>query len=139
MRKVKPIAILLISLALLTACNKDYEGVYRADESEYLEVLKESRSDADAKLVLSSLKEKLGDDWNKIELSRGSMIENGMKSKIIVKDNTLYVDVSDTLKEMEKYIGSIASDISKEQKWGTFSGDYSTLTSIAGYKYYKTR
>lgn len=139
MRRIKLIAILLISLAIFTSCSNNYEGVYIADESEYLSVLKKSRSDEDAKLVLSSLKEKYGDDWNKIKLTKSSMVENGVKSKISVKDDTLYVDVSDTLKELEKYVGSVVSDISKEQKWGTFSSEYKTLTSVAGYKYYKSK
>lgn len=139
MRRIRLIAILLISLLIFTACNKSYEGVYIADESEYLEILKKSRSDKDAELVLSSLKEKFGDDWNKIKISKGTMEENGVKSRISVKDNTLYVDVSATLKEMEKYVGSVVSDISENQKWGTFSQDYNTLTSVAGYKYYKSK
>ncbi len=139
MRRIRLIAILLISLLIFTACNKGYEGVYIADESEYLEVLQKSRSDKDAELVLSSLKEKFGDDWNKIKVSKGTMEENGVKSRISVKDNTLYVDVSATLKEMEKYVGSVVSDISENQKWGTFSQDYNTLTSVAGYKYYKSK
>ncbi len=139
MSRIRLIAILLISLLIFTACNKGYEGVYAADEREYLEVLKRSRSDKDAELVISSLKEKLGDDWNKIKVSTGTMEENGVKSRISVKDNTLYVDVSATLKEMEKYIGSVVSDISENQKWGTFSQDYTILTSVAGYKYYKSK
>jgi len=139
MSRIRLIALLLISLLIFTACNKSYEGVYIADESEYLEILKKSRSDKDAELVLSSLKEKFGDDWNKIKISKGTMEENGVKSRISVKENTLYVDVSATLKEMEKYVGSVVSDISENQKWGTFSQDYNTLTSIAGYKYYKSK
>lgn len=139
MKRINLLAILLISLLIFTSCNKGYEGVYIADESEYLEVLKRSRSDKDAEIVLSSLKEKLGDDWNKIKVSKGTMEENGVKSRISVKDDTLYVDVSDTLKEMKKYVGSVVSDISQNQKWGTFSSDYTTLTSVAGYKYYKSR
>lgn len=132
----------LVSLfvaVLLISCGAPYAGTYQAKESEYLEVLERSRDVGGAEVVMSALKSEVGDDWNTVKIKKDWVVINGSKQSIKVVGKDLYVDISDTLKELEKYIGSVASDIERNQKWGTFSSDYSSITTTAGYKYYKVK
>ena len=107
--------IAMISLVSVSCTSREYTGVFRADEDEYLAVLEKNRTKDQAVVIISALKDQFGDDWCEIEVNAETLIENGNKSRIRIHDRDIYVDISSTLKELEKYIGSAASDISKEQ------------------------
>ena len=131
--------IAMISLVSVSCTSREYTGVFRADEDEYLAVLEKNRTKDQAVVIISALKDQFGDDWCEIEVNAETLIENGNKSRIRIHDRDIYVDISSTLKELEKYIGSAASDISKEQKWGSYIDNWNTIESISGYRYYRVK
>ncbi len=136
------IAFILICITILMLCpscsSDEYTGYFRADEKEYIEALERNRTHDQAVLVADSLKSQLGEDWNTVRISSKYMYENGKKSRIRISDSDIYVNVGDVLKELRKYIGTAAGDISEWQKWGTFSDGWDMIESLSGFRYYRS-
>ena len=132
------LCIIIVSFSVSCA-GREYTGVFRANEDEYLAVLEKNRTRDQAVVIVSALKDQFGDDWCEIEINSSSMVENGNKSRIRIHNRDIYVDISSTLKELEKYIGTAASDISKEQKWGSYIDNWNTIESISGQRYYRVK